>query len=90
MTEWKSSCGIGSHSCVIVACVSWNMYLLICGVACGVLSGDLGLPGFQPLTLRCSMGCFVGMVRPCRSVLSMMYVGALHGALVGMIQFGLL
>ena len=68
MTEWKLSWVVGSHSCVIATCVSWNMYLLICGVACGVLLVDRGLPGFHPLTLRDSMGCCVGIVRPGLSV----------------------
>ena len=90
MTEWKSSWGVGSHSCVIATCVSWNMYLLICGVARGVFCGDRGLPGFHPLTLRDSIGCCVGILRPCLSVRLMMYVGGLQGGLVGMSQCGLL
>ena len=71
MTVWKSSWVVGAHSCVIAACVLWNMYLLIWSFACGVRCVDLGLPGFHPLTLRLWIGCVVvPWMRPvstCRS-----------------------
>ena len=90
MTEWNDGLGVGTHSWVIATWVSKKMYLLICAVACGVLTVDRGLPGFQPLTLRCSIGCFVGRFCGCRSERCMMYAGDLQGARVRIIQYGLL